>query len=438
MNQQNNDHQAVLPRRSRRLGTIFIPASYWISMGYSEHDADLMVKLQTDMKKYSDGDYAEIKLCSMRYYGGVLPHHDLMLPHWKKLAKALEGRTSVEQQFLIQNNSLPVPVLDIVFPTLQTMNLETLTLFTTELGNDGFLRLSTFLRQNTSLVFLNLGGDTITDMSVANTFSDAIKNHSNLHMIMLLDCSLSNGTDILRIILEGCTRLPSLVLDMNNLRSEAAVLLADFIRNNHLMDTLELEHNNFSNDDTLLLASALKYNTNLNKLNLQKNNNITEEGEKTLLKAMFDPTSMDSIVKSNHTCLPYTYDIEDIDATDQRPSLEQELFNINGWETRIGKKIRWKVVLALCGVDGELFDLSYLNDLPIQLMPRVLELIQKHTEARTEEVTHTLVYHPRLLEKDALTRLFHTLRGWELPLLFENLSPKKETAGKRKKRKTRR
>ena len=25
------------------------------------------------------------------------------------------------------------------------------------------------------------------------------------------------------------------------------------------------------------------------------------------------------------------------------------------------------------------------------------------------------------LERDALSRLFHTLRGWELPLLFENL-----------------
>ena len=83
MNQQDN-LPVQLPRRSRRLGTIFIPASYWISIGYSEFDANLMVKLQTDMKKYGDGDYAEMKLFSRRYYGGVLPHHDLMLPHWQK------------------------------------------------------------------------------------------------------------------------------------------------------------------------------------------------------------------------------------------------------------------------------------------------------------------------------------------------------------------
>jgi len=68
-------------------------------------------------------------------------------------------------------------------------------------------------------------------------------------------------------------------------------------------------------------------------------------------------------------------------------------------------------------------------------MPRVLELIQKHSEARTGAVKST----PIQLEKDALSRLFHTLRGWELPLLFENLRPKKASAaGKRKRRKTRR
>ena len=41
------------------------------------------------------------------------------------------------------------------------------------------------------------------------------------------------------------------------------------------------------------------------------------------------------------------------------------------------------------------------------------------------------------LEKDALSRLFHTLRGWELPVLFENLKGPSADS-KRKRRKTRR
>ena len=53
MSQQNNNNQSVIPRRSRRLATI-IPASDWISIGYSEDDAPLMERLQNDIKKYCD------------------------------------------------------------------------------------------------------------------------------------------------------------------------------------------------------------------------------------------------------------------------------------------------------------------------------------------------------------------------------------------------
>lgn len=104
----------------------------------------------------------------------------------------------------------------------------------------------------------------------------------------------------------------------------------------------------------------------------------------------------------------------------------------------IQQKIRKKVVLALCGCRSkvELFDLSHFNDLPLQVMPRVLELIQEHSKKRTK----LYLKKPEQLEKDALTRLFHTLRGWELPLLFENIRrPSLEGSGKkRKRRKTRR
>jgi hypothetical protein len=217
MNQQNNNQPV---RRSRRHATI-IPASQWISIGYSQNDARRMEELQNDMKKYYDNsDEINIKLEGMPRGGVRLPHHEMMLLHWQKFANALRGRASVEE-FLVQNNRLPVPVLDIVFPALQTMNnLAELTLFITELGNDGFLRLSSFLRDNTSLVYLFLGGDTITDMSVARAFSDAINNHPHLIMLLFLDSSLSNDSDILEKILDGCTEFSTLVLGMNNFRSE--------------------------------------------------------------------------------------------------------------------------------------------------------------------------------------------------------------------------
>ena len=75
MNQQNN--QAVPPRRSMRLATI-IPASHWISIGYSELDARLMEKLQQDMKNYCDSsDETEIRLEGRMGPIAVLPYHDI-------------------------------------------------------------------------------------------------------------------------------------------------------------------------------------------------------------------------------------------------------------------------------------------------------------------------------------------------------------------------
>ena len=141
---------------------------------------------------------------------------------------------------------------------------------------------------------------------------------------------------------------------------------------------------------------------------------------------------MDSIIESNHTCVPLTYDIDAASVVKQRPLLEREVFMINSGDyyksdETIKQKIRKKVVLALCGVDRGLFDLSYFNDLPLQLMPRVLELLQEHTMHRkivVRSLPQRLIGHPNQLEIDALSRLFHTVRGWELPLLFENLSPK--------------
>ena len=87
---QNNNHPV---RRSRRLATI-IPASHWISIGYSEEDAQAIEKLQNDLKKYCDGDDTKIEL-RPRGTGSddMLPHHDMMLPHWQKFAKAVRGRT---------------------------------------------------------------------------------------------------------------------------------------------------------------------------------------------------------------------------------------------------------------------------------------------------------------------------------------------------------
>jgi len=153
-------------------------------------------------------------------------------------------------------------------------------------------------------------------------------------------------------------------------------------------------------------------------------NRITCEGRKEMMKAMHDTKNMNSIVQSNHSCLIHMYD-EDGDGGIVIPDIavipdsavpnEFELVCINSGMDAIGKKVRKKVVLALCGNTKDLLDLRYFNGIPLKMMPRALELIQEHTRRHTEEVSEGE------LDREALSRLFHTLRGWKMPLLFENL-----------------
>ena len=115
MNQQNNN-QAVVPRRSGRLAKI-IPVSHWISLGYSEVGAQSRLNLQLDMKKYCDSKDNDtiIKLIprdskgDIYLRGYVLLHHELMLPHWQRFGSSLCGRTAVER-IEFSGISLPVSV----------------------------------------------------------------------------------------------------------------------------------------------------------------------------------------------------------------------------------------------------------------------------------------------------------------------------------------
>jgi len=430
-------------RRSSRIAT-FIPTSYWTSIGYSECGAQARTNLQLDLKKYYDNDDDDddtIELIARDSEGAIhrrdykLHHNDMMLPHWQRFGSSLIGRSTVKDVRLC-GFTLPASVLDIILPTFQTMdNLTHLSLYFASLGNEGFLRLSSFLQNNTSLRFLFLGCDKIDDISVVTSFSDAMKNHPNLESISFGRMEFSNI--ILGKFIEGCCRMKKVTLRN---QSESVTAVAEFISSNHHTEELILQNNNISDNDTLSLASALKKNTHLKWLDL-RNNKITKEGEWNILNALFDPTNMDSIIESNHICIPYTYyDIQDhVSMRQHMSNLHWELYNIHikyklSDSNSIKMKIRRKVVLALCGVDGSLFDLSLLNDLPLQLMPRVLEAIQKHTEIRT---ARTPQWDKKRLQKDALSRLFHTLRGWELPLLFENLqspSVKGRRNGKRKRK----
>ena len=91
-----------------------------------------------------------------------------MLPHWQRFANALRGCNSVTRVRL-RGISLPPPVLDIIFPTLQSMNsLINLTLTRNGLGSEGFIQLSHFLNGNTRLQKLTIVNNVIDDWIIGD------------------------------------------------------------------------------------------------------------------------------------------------------------------------------------------------------------------------------------------------------------------------------
>ena len=273
MNQQNNDDQpaAVLPPNG--LATI-IPASHWMNIAFSHVDAYRLERLQNDIKKYCDNDNdddTEIVLRGSDLGLEPLSHHDMLLPHWQRFATAL----NVKMEYIrIRGISLPISVLDIILPSLQsTCNLTKICLCDANLGNEGLLRVADFLKENSSLVSFALR-ETICELSLANVLSDALNSHPTLRNIRLTSCGLNN-IEILQKILEGCKRMKHLSITGEELRYETVGVLADFIRCNHPTEVMFLGDNSIFDSDSSLLASALENNTNLKQCDLKNNDQFT-------------------------------------------------------------------------------------------------------------------------------------------------------------------
>jgi len=151
-------------------------------------------------------------------------------------------------------------------------------------------------------------------------------------------------------------------------------------------------------------------------------NSITDEGRRLVEKALFDSTSKEAILTSNHDCMVSMYDNE------YRDLISFEVALINGGESyNRAMKQKSKVVVALCQAGGEQFDLGFFNDIPLELMPRVLRLVQYHSLCRLDQLNRMQ------LDTEKLSRLFHNLRWWKLPLLFQNLARPKILSRKRRK-----
>jgi hypothetical protein len=92
--------------------------------------------------------------------------------------------------------------------------------------------------------------------------------------------------------------------------------------------------------------------------------------------------------------------------------------NINALDNE-GRKIRYKVVLALFTINKDLFNPRTFDDVPLELMPYLLEIVQQDVGYRGfgKGVVKSTNKHRANGLDPTLNRLYAVVTGWNTPLL---------------------
>jgi len=280
---------------------------------------------------------------------------------------------------IIDDNVFDEEGLEMVTNFLQKKNE------TTELGMDSIgigegdsskaksKLLKEMFERNSTLEQLSLGSNHLGNAKgrVLSTVMSGMKSSESLVYVDL------SGNDIrrmpsLKLVAKYLASNPSLIgLDLSNnfMPAKSAVVLMQSLKTNTTLQHLYLRNNRISDKSVPGFTDALQNNTTLRTLDIQNNSLKVQTGRKVMIKALCDMTSLDSIVNSNHTCSIV------IAGSNYGGTFEEELGKINALENE-GEKIRYKVNLAK-KQNKELINNRMFDNVPLELMPRALELVQQ-------------------------------------------------------------
>ena len=224
------------------------------------------------------------------------------------------------------------------------------------------------------------------------------------------------GAKLIAKYLKGNPAVTELNLSWNRLPSKAAGVFASALKKNTVLQHLNLSGNNFNDKSVPSFVACLKKNSTLLTLDLCYNSIRVETGRKELLRGSFCDTSdgLQSIATSNHTCA-----LTMVDGTFKNDvTREIETRNINLLDSE-GMKIRYKVVMALFTFNPDLFHPRSFDEVPLELMPRLLELVQCEVGYGGFGVGVSKVTRKRRANgfNPTLRRLYQVVTEWNTPEL---------------------
>jgi hypothetical protein len=214
------------------------------------------------------------------------------------------------------------------------------------------------------------------------------------------------------------TSLRHLDLSRNWLTDAVALAVIDLLTDNSDLLSLDLSGNN-----SLRIQSGVHYNYHERKYMPTQDRGIAE----IVNAVLFDTTSVQAIAASNHTCA-----VKMSGVNRRNECFDGTIQKINALSVSEGKKIRFKVVLAIDEAKKCLYDPSSYDRVPLELMPRLFELVQqeikydkhnmelvsKGTKNSWNQSEWDREAHVRTYPNSSLNRLYEVIKAWNTPLLF--------------------
>ena len=403
--------------------------------GNTIEDVDAAKSLGKAVKNHSELSFVNLSKCDLvrrgthTWRGGVLQR----IVHTDVLAAIIDGCKGLKSLVLDKNGM--------------------------QVGDDGAIsHVADLIRNNTSLTILSLEANEIGDTNAMILYK-AMKS-SKLRQLCLSETKIKipflvrskkatkylthldlSGYDSSSGFAAGIYRF------LNAIKAEGGKLIASYLKRNPPLIDLSLMGNRINSSAGILIAKSLKKNSNLQYLNLKKNvltdtcipafakalkRNSTLQtldisynngikaivGRKKLRWSIIcDPTSLKTVVDSNHTFNL----VMNFGNYKNSITFDEELRNINSPKISEAKKIHYKVMLALFGMNTELFCPHTFDELPLELMPRLLDIAQKeigYNGFGLEELQVVEKKRKRGEVDPFLNRVFQLIKGWNMPLLF--------------------
>jgi Leucine-rich repeat (LRR) protein len=265
--------------------------SYWVERGLygNWHASRIMPEVERALR--NNKSITDDVTLQVRNRWGTLKalYHPDLLPSWEEFVfTQMHNRCSLKTFRVDEIGLPPSPFLEHkLIPMLTSQpKLYSLELRNCDLKSNDFTAIAGFIQNNTSLSILDLSSNLIESVKDAGCLATAIANHAELSFVNLSSCGLGEGLGEdptrLEVVLNGCKKLKSLIIDRNLIHGASLRVVANFLTvtkeltvfsmDNFRYDRWTRENSNILGaDDVKVLTRALKANTSLRQVCLGRN-----------------------------------------------------------------------------------------------------------------------------------------------------------------------